>query len=88
MISSSEHYHCKNEQISIDYQIVAPILDHTEPAKEDMQVAYDHYDQSIIRDVKVDRFPYVIIFEVTKDKVLVYSVHNTYQHPKRRLRKV
>src|SRR5687767_187305 len=43
-------------------------------------------DQQIIRDVKVDRFPYVIIFEVIDENVIVYAVHNTYRHPKRRLR--
>jgi len=90
-------------------------------AKEDIQAAYDYYederkdlgeeflrelvlkfdaltdkphnygyidDEAIIRDVKVDRFPYVIIFEIIEDAVYVYSVHNTYRHPKRRLRKV
>ncbi|HVU57807.1 MAG TPA: type II toxin-antitoxin system RelE/ParE family toxin [Puia sp.] len=90
-------------------------------AKEDIQAAYDYYenarknlgeefleelilkfdvladkphsygyidDQAIIRDVKVDRFPYVIIFEIIEDTVVVYSVHNTYRHPKRRLRKI
>lgn len=45
-------------------------------------------DQTIIRDVKIDRFPYVIVFEIIEDSVVVYSVHNTYRHPKRRLRKV
>lgn len=45
-------------------------------------------DQTIIRDVKVDRFPYVVVFEIIDDSVVVYSVHNTYRHPKRRLRKV
>ena len=43
-------------------------------------------DQQIIRDVKVDRFPYVIIFEVIDNSVIVYAVHNTWRHPKRRLR--
>jgi hypothetical protein len=45
-------------------------------------------DQAILRDVKVDRFPYVIVFEIVDDTVFVYSVHNTNRHPKRRLRKV
>ena len=43
-------------------------------------------DQQIIRDVKVDRFPYVIIFEVIDNNVIIYAVHNTYRHPKRRLK--
>jgi len=88
-------------------------------AKEDIQVAYDHYEdekmglgeeflnellkrfdvlsdkphnygfidnQAIIRDVKIDRFPYVIVFDIIGDKVVVHAVHCTYKHPKRRLR--
>ena len=43
-------------------------------------------DQQIIRDVKIDRFPYVIIFEVAEGSIIIYAVHNTYRHPKRRLR--
>ena len=43
-------------------------------------------DQAIIRDVKIDRFPYVVIFEIIDDTVIVYAIHCTYRHPKRRLR--
>jgi len=42
-------------------------------------------DQAIIRDVKIDRFPYVIVFEIIENSIVVFAVHNTYMHPKRRL---
>jgi mRNA-degrading endonuclease RelE of RelBE toxin-antitoxin system len=29
------------------------------------------------------RFPYVIVFEIEEQEVLVYAVFNTYQHPNR-----
>jgi plasmid stabilization system protein ParE len=91
-----------------------------EPAREDIQTAYDHYederkalgeesldellkrfdslsekpynygfidDQAIIRDVKIDRFPYVIVFDIIDNKVIVHAVHCTHKHPKKRLRK-
>ncbi len=29
------------------------------------------------------RFPYVIVFEIEKQEVVVYAVFNTYQHPNR-----
>ncbi|MDO6430113.1 type II toxin-antitoxin system RelE/ParE family toxin [Flavitalea sp. BT771] len=45
-------------------------------------------DQAIILNVKIDRFPYVIVFEIIEDNVVVYSVHGTSRHPKRRLRKI
>jgi|SRR5260221_957912 plasmid stabilization system protein ParE len=97
------------------YKIVVKDL-----AKEDMQVAYDYYengskgqgedfliklqkrfddleehphhygyidDQNIIRDVKLKKFPYVIIFEIIGAEVIVYSVHNTSKDPKKRLRR-
>lgn len=44
-------------------------------------------DQAIIRDVKLDRFPYVIVFEIVQESVVVFSIHCTYKHPKKRLRK-
>lgn len=91
-----------------------------DPAKEDMQAAYDHYekeskglgedflikllkrfddledhphhygyidDQNIIRDVKLKKFPYVIIFEIIVKEVIVYSVHCTSKDPQKRLRR-
>ncbi len=92
----------------------------TEHAREDTQIAYDHYetqrqglgedflsellkkfdnlidtpnhygyidDQAIIRDVKIDRFPYVIVFEIEGAEVIVYAIHNIHKHPKTRLRR-
>jgi hypothetical protein len=44
-------------------------------------------DKKIIRDVKIDRFPYVIVFEIIEDDIVVYAVHCTDRDPKRRLRK-
>ena len=50
----------------------------------------NHYgyidDQAIIKDVKIDRFPYVVVFEIKGAEVIVYAVHNTHKHPKKRLR--
>lgn len=38
-------------------------------------------NMKILRDVKIARFPYVIIFEIAEDKVIVYSVFNTSRRP-------
>jgi plasmid stabilization system protein ParE len=43
-------------------------------------------DQAIIRDIKIDRFPYVVVFEIIEDSVVIYAVHCTYRHPKKRVR--
>jgi plasmid stabilization system protein ParE len=42
----------------------------------------------ILRDLKVDKFPYVVVFEIRETLVVVYSVHNTYKHPANKLRKL
>lgn len=44
-------------------------------------------DQRILRDLKVERFPFTVVFEITDSSVIVYAVHNTYRHPKRKLRR-
>jgi plasmid stabilization system protein ParE len=41
----------------------------------------------VLRDVKLDKFPYVVVFEILEAKVVVYAVHNTYKHPANKRRK-
>lgn len=36
------------------------------------------------REAFIKRFPFLIIYEITKDKVLVYSVFNTWQNPEKK----
>ena len=44
--------------------------------------AYSFTDnRNTLRDMKVTRFPYLIIFEISGNSVYVYSVHNTYKFP-------
>ena len=36
----------------------------------------------VLRDVKLESFPYVVVFEITESKeVVVYAVHNTHKDP-------
>ena len=42
---------------------------------------------NILRDVKLEKFPYVVVFEITGTEVIVYAVHNTFKHPGKKLRK-
>lgn len=44
-------------------------------------------DQHIIRDIKLKSFPYLVVYEVEDDKVIVYSVHCGYRHPDKRIKK-
>jgi mRNA-degrading endonuclease RelE of RelBE toxin-antitoxin system len=45
--------------------------------------------EKILRDTKIRRFPYVIIFEISENtEVIVYAIHNTRKKPSARLRKI
>ncbi len=44
--------------------------------------SFVHSDrEKTLRDVKLDGFPFVILFDVLDDEVIVYSVLNTYKNP-------
>ena len=43
---------------------------------------YSYSDKNkIIRDVAIDGFPYLIIYEISGNDVIVFSIHNTYKKP-------
>jgi hypothetical protein len=44
-------------------------------------------EQKIIRDVKLRHFPYLIVYEINGDKVIVYSVFNGYKNPDKKIPK-
>lgn len=44
--------------------------------------------KQVLRDVRLERFPYVVVYEVIDYEVIVYAVHNTFKHPRNKLRKV
>lgn len=38
------------------------------------------------REAFIKRFPFLIIYEITKEKVVVYSVFNTWQNPENKIK--
>lgn len=38
-------------------------------------------NRKIIRNIKIKRFPYVLIFEIEANKVIILYVHNTSKQP-------
>lgn len=42
-------------------------------------------EQKIIRDVKLRHFPYLIVYEIKVDKVIVYSIFNGYRNPNKKV---
>ncbi len=44
-------------------------------------------EQKIIRDVKLRHFPYLVVYEISNDKIVVYSVFNGYENPGKKVTK-
>lgn len=42
---------------------------------------------NILRDVRLEKFPYVVVFEITDAEVFVYAIHNTRKNPIKKIRK-
>lgn len=52
---------------------------------------YSYIDEDplkVFRDVKLDKFPFVVVCEIIENQVVIYAVHNTYKHPRNKLRKI
>ena len=47
----------------------------------------DEQYEKIFRDARIERFPYVVIFEITEKEVIVYAVHHTLKHQRGKPRK-
>jgi plasmid stabilization system protein ParE len=40
----------------------------------------------VLRDVKLEKFPFVVVFEIMENDVVIFAVHNTYKHPRNKLK--
>ena len=52
---------------------------------------YGYIDEDplkVLRDVKLEKFPFVVVYEIVEKEVVIYAVHNTYKHPRNKLRKI
>ena len=43
--------------------------------------------EKLLRDARIERFPYVVVFEIKGEEVTVYAVHNTHKHQRGKLRR-
>lgn len=61
-------------------------LEHLEVYFERITTNPKHFSQKRkpYREAFLRRFPFLIIYEVTKDKVIVYSIFNTWQNPQKK----
>lgn len=42
----------------------------------------------VFRDIRVKKFPYVVVFEISNDEVIVYAVFNIHRDPSRKIVKI
>lgn len=57
-------------------------------AKSPAHYGYINEDpEKVLRDIKLNRFPYVLVFEIIEMEVIIYAVHCTYTDPENKLRK-
>lgn len=43
--------------------------------------------QKLIRDVKLKNFPYLVVYEIEGESVIIYSVHSGYRNPDKKVPK-
>lgn len=73
-------YECKKDGLGFDF--LQEIENFVLKLKNN-PYAYSYLSEPL-RQCKIDRFPYVIVFEIKEDKVVVYRVFNTHQDPARK----
>ena len=44
-------------------------------------------EQKIIRDIKLKSFPYLVVYEIEGESVIIYSVHCGYRNPDKKIQK-
>ena len=60
----------------------------------DLSLHPEHYSYikedplQILRDVRLEKFPYLVIFEIAGMQVIIYAVHNTYKNPSKKIRRL
>ncbi len=53
----------------------------------DLSLHFTHYGfiaedpLNILRDVRIEKFPYVVVFELTATEVFIYAIYNTRKNP-------
>lgn len=80
VLEAFDWYESKREGLGVEF------LDELENFNNSIlhnPTAYSYYDKPV-RQGKLNRFPYVVVFEIFEELVVVYSVFMTKQDPKRK----
>lgn len=58
-------------------------------AKQPTHFSYiDEDPLKVLRDVRLEKFPYLVVYEIVGTEVVVYAVHNMHKHPRNKLKKM
>lgn len=49
-------------------------------------VIYQIRKKPCFRELPLKRFPFVIVYEIKENEIIIYSVFNTYQNPNKKLK--
>ncbi len=85
-ISEAYHYY-ENAKIGLGDRFMSELLNRFSEISAHPQY-YGYIDsQNIVRDVKLRNFPYLVVYEIRDEFVVIISVHNTHRHPDKRFKK-
>ena len=76
-----DYYESKKENLGIEFFIY--LDDYFETLKTEIPT-FELKRKPSFRELPLKRFPYIIIYEVSQEAVIVYSVFNTNQDPLRK----
>lgn len=63
-------------------------LEHLDSFFKRLTLNPDHFPEKRkpYREAYIRRFPFVIIYEIVKEKVIIYSVFNTWKNPEKKIK--
>ncbi|NCT10856.1 MAG: type II toxin-antitoxin system RelE/ParE family toxin [Flavobacteriia bacterium] len=53
---------------------------------ENQKVLFEIKRKPVFRELPLKRFPFIIIYEILKNQVIIYSVFNTFQNPTKKIK--
>lgn len=53
---------------------------------ENQKVSFEIKRKPVYRELPLKRFPFVIIYEICRNQIIIYSVFNTFQNPTKKIK--
>lgn len=74
-------------QLGLGDRFLREVLDRYNDIRKHPQYYGFMDEQRLVRDVALKSFPYLAVYEIKDDAVIVYSIHHGHRHPDKRFRK-